>query len=63
MLDDYILTRPDRSEVQQRLQKIHEYCIEHPAAKPRDLRLELMETTHLIHRYFKLAKAGEFNVN
>lgn len=63
MIDEVIFQRTDSSEVQQRLVKIHEYCITHPGTRPSDLRLELAETTYMIRRYKSAVKAGEFNAN
>lgn len=63
-IDDFMFVcgRPTDHEVNCRLAKIHQYCKSNPAAKPADIRLELMETNHVIRKYFKLVKEGAFNV-
>lgn len=62
-IDEFYLTggRIPEFEVTQRLVKIHKYCKTNPSAKPSDIRMELFETDHMIRKYFRLLKAGEFN--
>lgn len=60
-IDNCVLTggRPNSLEMKSRLNRIHKYVTNNPSAKPADLRMELLETTHMIRKYFKLIKECE----